>query len=93
MDLSPYIPAEMKIRYVTRRKADLASLEEALRQHDGEAFKRVGHQIKGNAATYAYRDLETIGVELERAGASGDFEKAREALDAFRGWISVSDLL
>lgn len=91
MELSPHIPSEMRIRYLSRRKTDLASLEDALSRQDGEVFKKVGHQLKGNAATFSYHDLEAIGIELEKAGRAADFYEARRAMESLRNWIAVND--
>ena len=59
------LPPELYRNYHQRRKADLERLKNAMVENDAEPFKALGHQLKGNAPTYGYDDLATIGIEME----------------------------
>ena len=63
------VPAESRKRYLTRRLEEIAKLEES---HELEFAKKVGHQIKGNAATFLFPALTELGSELESAAIAAD---------------------
>jgi len=83
------LPEAMIKRYIERRQTDLAALEKAFAQKEWETFCRVGHQLKGNAATFEFFDLETLGIELEKAGETKNEKEAERLLSAFGKWISA----
>ena len=83
MNLSVTIPDSLKQQYIERRKVDLQKLEAALKQSDFSVVIRVGHQLKGNAVTFGFDELEMIGVALEGAGDAADLKAAQEALGSF----------
>jgi HPt (histidine-containing phosphotransfer) domain-containing protein len=74
-----------------RRKSDHKDLLAAIAAKDPEVLKRVGHQLKGNAATFGYSDLEQIGRLLEQCGLMGDFDCAHHAVEALGSWIYNQD--
>ena len=84
------IPEEARQRYLERRKSDIESLKAALRSRSFEEFKRVGHQLKGNAASFGYNDLEKIAIQLELCGEREDFNEATRQLEAFQRWLDGS---
>lgn len=63
------VPAESRKKYLTRRLAELDQLEESL---DIELAKKVGHQMKGNAATFLFPTLAELGAQLEQAAIVQD---------------------
>lgn len=85
----PDIPPEVQLRYIERRKKDIESLRSALKMQTFEEFKRIGHQLKGNAASFGYSDLEKIAIQLEVAGEKRDSEEARRQLENFDKWLSA----
>lgn len=91
MELQPSIPDEMRRRYIERRKADFATVQKAIKEQDSETLQRVGHQIKGNAATFAYLDLEMIGIQLEESGVQNDFARASLSAAAFGDWLALQE--
>jgi len=87
MNHDPSISKEMRARYLERRSSDLEILTQDLMSLNFESFKRIGHQLKGNAASFGYNDLEKICIELESAGLNSDAEKSRQCLILFRAWL------
>jgi HPt (histidine-containing phosphotransfer) domain-containing protein len=88
MELDLVIPEEARLRYLERRQKDIETLAAALPLRGFDEFKRIGHQLKGNAASFGYNDLEKIAVRLEAAGESRDAQEAAHQLDSFRTWLS-----
>lgn len=77
----------MKRVYVERRRGDLTKLMDAATRADAEVFRRIGHQLKGNAATYGYPDLEAIGIRLEQVASFGPQSEADTLLKELGDWI------
>lgn len=91
MSASPHIPDEMRRVYIQRRRGDLTKLTEAAARNEAEVFHRIGHQIKGNAATYGYPDLEAIGIRLEQVANFGATSEAQALLKELAEWIEFRD--
>lgn len=81
------IPEEARLKYIERRKKDVESLKSALSQKTFEEFKRIGHQLKGNAASFGYGDLEKVAIQLEVAGEKQDAHEASRQLGLFEQWL------
>lgn len=88
-DESLDIPIEVRKRYLERRAQDVETLRKQARENEFEEFCRVGHQLKGNAASFGYPELEKIGVDLESAGQARDLASAKRALDALEAWLET----
>jgi HPt (histidine-containing phosphotransfer) domain-containing protein len=86
------IPVEARLRYLERRKKDVESLHTALKSQSLEEFKRIGHQLKGNAASFGYQSLEKIAIAMEAAAAALNFEEARKQLGLFEEWLRAVDV-
>lgn len=82
------IPEEVRQRYIERRQKDIESLRQALSSRSLDEFARIGHQLKGNAASFGYTDLEKIAVQLEQAGIKRDAHEASRQLEVFEEWYS-----
>jgi HPt (histidine-containing phosphotransfer) domain-containing protein len=82
------IPDEMRAKYIERRQRDLEELKQALGAGNLEPFQRIGHQLKGNGATYGYDELGELGRRMEEAGNAKDSSVAEECLSKFIRWIS-----
>ena len=82
------IPKEARLRYIERRKNDIDCLRSALATQTFAEFTRIGHQLKGNAASFGYKDLEKVAIELERAGQQQDSAEAAKQLNLFENWLT-----
>jgi HPt (histidine-containing phosphotransfer) domain-containing protein len=87
MSIAMEIPEEMRKKYLERRQRDAIALSEARSRGDFEPFVKIGHQLKGNAATFGYDDLAELGKRMESAGESCSGEAADHCLNDFRKWI------
>lgn len=83
------IPQEFIIKYIERRKTDLESCEQALRSKDFEAIARVGHQIKGNAASFGFDDLGTIAIDMEAYALKQDEENLHKVMNRFNNFLAT----
>ncbi len=84
-----FVPDEMLSRYFERRKRDLEECVRHLREGKMSFIEKVGHQLKGNAVTFGYPELSTIGKELEIAAQEGKTDQVAVVIDKFRNWVDV----
>lgn len=63
--------------FLTRKQADLTSLNDALAKDDLAAIARLGHRIKGEGGSFGFDVVSEIGAALEAAGKAGDGASAR----------------
>lgn len=71
-DLMELIPA-----FLTRKRADLQTLNQALKSGDLATIGALGHRIKGEGGSFGFDAMTDIGTGLEAAGKKGDRESAR----------------
>lgn len=86
MGIEMVVPKELREKYLQRRESDIAVLHDALVTHTFDEFKRIGHQLKGNAASFGYNELESIAIRLEKAGEKSDHAEASALLQLFEKW-------
>lgn len=92
MDNEISIPQEIREKYLMRRQKDIEVLKASVASRELEEFKRIGHQLKGNAASFGYGDLEKIAIAMEAAAVSGDSFEAAKQLELFEKWYSSQSL-
>ncbi len=68
------VPVELRQRYLFRRIQDLDRLKLALENNDFLPALKLGHQVKGNAATFEFPHMAPIGQQLEFAARMQDKE-------------------
>lgn len=66
------IPEDVKIKYIERRKIDLLNCHKALSDLNFDFLSNIGHQIKGNAVTFGYSQLEPLAIEMESLAIAKD---------------------
>ena len=69
------VPKELKIKYLSRRLADMHDVRSSLLGEDYAIAQRVGHQIKGNAVTFEVPQIASLGFEMEIAAKRKDKDK------------------
>jgi HPt (histidine-containing phosphotransfer) domain-containing protein len=72
------VPMDLKIIYLRRRVEEFPALEAELDQGSFELAKKIGHQVKGNAATFDFPVLTDMGIELEEAAKTQDQAAAKK---------------
>lgn len=84
------VPNEIMLKYMERRKRDLEDCMAYFVNHQYEDIERVGHQLKGNGATFGHPELSQIGKKLEQAAQVQDLETLQTALKEFSQWVHTS---
>lgn len=75
------VPKESQIRYLRRRQEELPKVLAELEQGQLDLAKKVGHQMKGNASTFNFPELEMLGKKLDEAALKKDLETARSSVN------------
>ncbi|HEX7675646.1 MAG TPA: Hpt domain-containing protein [Bdellovibrio sp.] len=81
------VPKESQIRYLSRRQEEIAKVLAELEQGDFELAKKVGHQMKGNASTFNFPELESLGKKLDAAALDKDLEAARSSVNEISAMV------
>jgi HPt (histidine-containing phosphotransfer) domain-containing protein len=86
MDIS-FLSEDLKQRYLARRFQDVQDCFIRLPNQDWDYFERLGHQIKGNATSYGFADLQIIALKIEAHAREKDFSNLQMTLDEFKTWV------
>lgn len=89
--IEPQITPEMKARYIARRRDDTAKLVAAQAAGDFNALRAIAHQIKGNAATFSFEDLEGFAITLEKAAEAQRIEACATEIAHIQNWVESQD--
>jgi HPt (histidine-containing phosphotransfer) domain-containing protein len=87
MSVEPEITPEMRARYISRRRDDVAKLLGAHEAGDFAAISAIAHQIKGNAATFAFSDLEAYAIALETYADAKHPENCALEIAHIQKWV------
>lgn len=87
------LPRTIQVRYLERRKADLHHCKHYLNEFNFQEIVKIGHQLKGNGATFGYGQLSELGSRLEAAAKKGDDEALKKILEEFSEWVDENHLL
>lgn len=81
------LPIEMYQKYIERRKIDRDQLEQAVGAGSVEVFKRIGHQIRGNAGSFGFDDLVVLGDRMENVDDGNLDSEGREIIAVLDLWV------
>ena len=85
--MSIEIPPEARAKYLERRQKDLTDCRQAIQNSDFEIPMRVGHQLKGNAQTFGFDPLTSIGIRLEEGGKHKNLAEIKSAVSDFEVYL------
>lgn len=74
-------------QYVTRRKADIASLRRALEEHRFDDIRVTGHNMSGSGSAYGLDRVSEIGAGLEVAAGKGDSAEITRLIDDLHRFV------
>ncbi len=80
--------ASMRTLYLERRLKDYSDCLIAIACRKADEIERVGHQIKGNAAPYGFKDLVKIGEELETSARTRDWNRISCSVERLGDFLS-----
>ncbi len=74
--------------FVLNRRDAAQRGREAVAAGDLDALRRIGHELKGTAGSYGFRDLSTIGAKLEEAAIAGNLADAGDAVERMADFLA-----
>lgn len=87
MSMDITIPLEAKLKYIERRKKDFESCDAAIKNQDYKFFQKIGHDLKGNAITFGFAPLSTLGEKLETAANKSDIELLKTLVKSYGDYL------
>lgn len=87
MEFTMKIPEDMRKKYTERRARDAENLAQAVDKGEFEVLSKIGHQLKGNAATFGYESLAELGRKMEEAAETRSLPDASQCLFALKAWV------
>jgi HPt (histidine-containing phosphotransfer) domain-containing protein len=87
-DLEPLIP-----RYLENRRADIATLYEALQVNNIGIVQSIGHTIKGSGASYGLEEISIIGRTLEDAAKSSDTAQIQASITRLEHFLETLEII
>ena len=83
------VPKESRVKYLTRRTEEIQKIKASFNgQTDWELIKKVGHQMKGNAATFDFSELAFYGKRLEDVAANKNTADAKQIITNLEGQVA-----
>lgn len=66
------LPLEMRENYLERRRQELVQFKNEAEAAAMQLAKKVGHQLKGNARSFGFEELEIVAKNFELSAQSQD---------------------
>lgn len=82
------LPAEMYTTYVLRREDDLNDLTKAVEKSDVSMFRKVGHQLKGNASSFGFDELLPISARMHNIDETNIAVDGPIIIEDLKKWIT-----
>ena len=88
-NMSIEIPEDARKKYFERRKTDLQKCTEAITTLDYKFLQKVGHDLKGNAVTFGFEPLASIGENLETVAIEQNLDKVKTNIAKMNSYLST----
>mgnify|MGYP001826446877 FL=1 len=73
--------------FLENRRAVAQQARTAVAVEDWDLLYRIGHELKGTAGSFGFRDLSAIGLDLEDAALAHDLIQAEDAVDRMHRYV------
>lgn len=84
------IRPETRKRYISRREIEIQKILESLEHDDFTTALKFGHQVKGNAKTFNFPDLEELAKLIEDSAMASDREATWQQLIKFKSQLELA---
>lgn len=71
---------DLATAFIDNRRKDTERIRNAMAAKDWPFLHRIGHELKGTAGSYGFRELSSIGQVLEAAAVARDTATATPAV-------------
>ena len=83
--------ADLAPQYLKNRKKEIGELKKLLKEENFEKIQSFGHRIKGNAKSYGFDELGTLGTKLEDAAYQKDLNKIQTLIQQSEEYLNHKD--
>jgi CheY-like chemotaxis protein/HPt (histidine-containing phosphotransfer) domain-containing protein len=88
-DLSEAIRAQQPV-FLSRRRADILKLREAIAVSDFATMQKIGHNCKGTGTGYGFPEISRLGLALEQAAKACDITLLATFVDRFERSVEAA---
>ncbi len=74
-------------KFMAHRERDIAAVREAIIRLDFAAIATVGHNLRGNAASYGFPQMSVLGASLEAAANGRNLRRVDEVLEELEACV------
>ena len=82
------LPLKMYQNYIQHRIDDLNELTKALTHSDFAPFRKIGHQLKGNATSFGFGELLPLANRMHDLNAQNILQQGPSIVEELKTWIS-----
>jgi HPt (histidine-containing phosphotransfer) domain-containing protein len=75
-------------KFLENQRIALGALRTALSEKDVDQLRRLGHRIKGAAASYGFHRISALGKDIEDSVKAGRIGGIAHILDAFQDYLA-----
>lgn len=86
------VPLELKRKYLERRIQDIDYLIASLEENNFAPALKLGHQVKGNAATFEFPQIAPFGMKIESAAKNQDKEGVKHLIQLMASELQLAQL-
>lgn len=80
-------------KFMTNRKKEIATMTEALAQHDFETVRKVAHGMKGVSGSYGFHAMTTVAARLEQAAKAAEEGSIHNDLTALASYLERIEIV
>ena len=80
---------EMIQAYLEHRNADIEKCKAALQAAAFTVFEKIGHQLKGNGASFGFPEIGDMGTALEKAGKTKNAAEAASLVSSLEDFVQL----
>lgn len=80
---------DLRPKFLSNRAKDVGRIREALESGDYAAIAVLGHNMRGNGASYGFPEVSALGERIEAAAASMDAPRLRAQADELHAYLEM----
>lgn len=87
-ELEEIIPEFMELT-----REDVKSIDNALKENDFDAIRRIAHTLKGSGGGYGFDSITEMGLSIETAAKGSDGAAVRKWLDELASFLDRVEIV
>jgi len=79
--------------FLANRRSQKQEWRKAVADGNIDALRRLGHELKGTAASFGFQGLSNLAKEMEKAVTGGDLARAEDTVERMIGFLDNATIL